>query len=191
MEQANQPIPEKNNNAVKVIALIIGVIVLVALVVMWKNSQTKPRQETPLNQAAVPVAVNATNQPAQPVQPTTPAKPVVPVAKVNLAAIYLNDTADSNGTVSVHKATFTPQTVEIFTSAYIEKAEVGLKITAVLSYLPTGDQVGPVTNEANQAGDIISNFSFTKPTAGWPTGDYKINISLSDGQTKDVVFSVK
>lgn len=126
-----------------------------------------------------------------PAQTTTPTQPAATASKTNLAYIYVNDEADKNGTASANKTVFSLPTPKIFTSAYIEKAAVGLQIIAVLIYLPTGDQVGPITNNTTQAGNIISNFSFTAPTAGWPVGDYKISISLSDGQAKDVTFSVK
>lgn len=67
----------------------------------------------------------------------------------------------------------------------------GGAVSAALLHIDTGSTVGPVSNSIEDNGDRISNFSFTKPTKGWPEGSYKITITLSSGQAKYVTFEVK
>jgi hypothetical protein len=133
------------------------------------------------------------NQSGATTQPVTPEPSVVtpaPATAATLAKVLISDVADANGSVETGKATFAAATPELAVSAYILKAAAGLKVTAVMTYLPTGDKVGPVTNDTETAGDIISNFSFSKPTAGWPSGEYSVNVSLSDGQTMTINFNI-
>ncbi len=109
----------------------------------------------------------------------------------NIIDVRISDVVNSQGAVEVNKTSFTKDTAEIFTSSYVQGAEAGLVATAELVYLSTGDIVGPVSNPPADAGDLISNFSFTKPTNGWPAGNYNINVSLSNGQKKIAPFIVQ
>lgn len=108
----------------------------------------------------------------------------------SMIKVLISDVADANGSVETGKTTFAPETPKLAVSAYILKAEKGLKVTAVMTYLPTGDKVVPVSSDTQIAGDIISNFSFSKPTTGWPSGEYKVVVSLSDGQNMTINFNI-
>jgi hypothetical protein len=105
--------------------------------------------------------------------------------------IKLNDVIDSRGVVVKHKDIYSPTVPEINVSAYIENAVKGGKVSADLVYSRTGDIVGPVSNGIVEDGDRISNFSFSKPTKGWPEGNYRVIITLSSGESKSVTFEVK
>lgn len=105
--------------------------------------------------------------------------------------IRLNDTAGSQGYVETHKAEYTPKTPEILVSAYIKNAKKDMTVQAVLVYTKTGEKVGPATNTVEQDGDIISSFTFSKPTKGWAAGDYQIAVKLSNDEIKVVDFTVK
>lgn len=116
--------------------------------------------------------------------------PVVSNSGATLVKVLISDVADSNGSVEIGKSTFAAETPELAVSAYILKAEQGLKVTAIMTYLVTGDKVGPVNNDTQIAGDIISNFLFSKPTTGWPSGDYAVSVTLSDGQAMTINFNI-
>ena len=105
--------------------------------------------------------------------------------------IRLSDKVGSEGYVETHKAEFAADTPEIQVSAYIKAAKKDMTVQAVLLFTKTGDKVGPATNTVEQDGDIISNFTFTKPTKGWPVGDYQVAVKLSTGEIKAVDFKVK
>ncbi|MCX6745244.1 MAG: hypothetical protein NTX82_07025 [Candidatus Parcubacteria bacterium] len=112
------------------------------------------------------------------------------VTGVTLSKLLISDVFDDQGTVSADKTTYSGTTPEIGVSVYILGAKIGLKVTAELIYLPSGDKVGPVNNDTQMEGDIISNFSFTKPTKGWPSGNYAVTATLEDGQTLTTNFNV-
>lgn len=109
----------------------------------------------------------------------------------NIIDIKLNDKIGKDGYVDTHKSEFTAQTAEIQASAYIKNAKKGDTVQAILVYIKTGDQVGPASNTIENDGDVISNFSFTKPTKGWPTGDYQVAVKVASEQIKAVDFTVK
>jgi hypothetical protein len=122
---------------------------------------------------------------------TTTSETQTTAKKGTIFDIRLNDHADSRGVVDSTKNSFTPDTAEIFASAYIQGADKGNTVTATMVYLDANEKIGPVTNQISEDGDRISNFSFSKPTKGWPTGNYKVTITLLNGQTKDTTFSVR
>ncbi len=109
----------------------------------------------------------------------------------NIFDVRLNESIGESGVVETTKGEYKPETPEILVSAYVESAKKDMTVSALLTYKPTGDKVGPAENKVEQDGDIVSNFSFTKPTQGWPTGDYVVTVQLSTGQTKDVAFKVE
>lgn len=112
-------------------------------------------------------------------------------SEATIEKVLINDEKSSEGVVDTNKNNFSSDTPEIFVASYINGVEVGSKVSAELIYLDTGDKVGPATNDIEEGGDIISSFSFTKPTKGWPEGDYTIRVYLSTGESKTVNFSVK
>lgn len=104
--------------------------------------------------------------------------------------VRLNDQEDSRGVVEKHKDNYATDTPEIFASVYIKDAEKGNSATAEMIYIKSNEKVGPVTNEIQEDGDGISNFSFSKPTKGWPLGEYKVTVTLLNGERKEVTFNV-
>lgn len=105
--------------------------------------------------------------------------------------VMANDKVNSRGVVDENKESFNPTTEEISVSVYIEGAKKGTKASAEMEYLESGATVGPATNVLSNDGDLISNFSFTKPTKGWPKGNYKLKAFLSNGDSKEIEFAVK
>jgi hypothetical protein len=128
-------------------------------------------------------AVVNTNQ--VPVSPTP-----APTLAGTITDVRISDVVNSQGVAEVNKTNFTKDTAEIFVSVNIQGAAAGLVATAELVYLPTGDKVGPVSNTISSSGDVSTKFSFTKPTNGWPSGNYNVNVSLSNGQKKTAPFIV-
>lgn len=108
-----------------------------------------------------------------------------------VAKVLFNDQKNDRGVVDANKDSFSTTTPIIYVSAYIYGAEKGSQTSADLTYIETGDKIGPVSNDSGDGGDIVSNFSFSKPTKDWPLGNYKIRVVLSTGDSKEVEFSVK
>lgn len=105
--------------------------------------------------------------------------------------VLTNTSTNSQGIVETNKTTYDPTTEEIFVSAYVESAQKGSKASAEFEYTETGVTVGPATNTFSRDGDVITNFSFTKPTKGWPKGNYKLRVFLSNGNTSETTFQVE
>lgn len=105
--------------------------------------------------------------------------------------VLFNDKKGERGVVDTNKETFSQTTPEIFVSAYVSNAQKGSQASGELTYIKTGDKIGPATNNFEEGGDPITGFSFSKPTNGWPQGEYKIRIFLSTGDSKEVNFSVE
>lgn len=109
--------------------------------------------------------------------------------KIN--SILLSNKADANGVVDKHLDKFTPTTAEIYGTAKMTGATKGQKVTADLLYGPENFKALTITKDIPGSGDVTFTFAFSKPTKGWPVGNYKVVISTSDGAKKEVPFQVK
>ncbi len=92
---------------------------------------------------------------------------------------------------------FTPGTAVIHASVLTERQK-GATVTIELVYMPTGDKLGPVTAlpsgwyyQLGKGAFTKADFYFTKPTAGWLRGEYKLVATMSSGDRKEVGFSVR
>jgi hypothetical protein len=112
-------------------------------------------------------------------------------AASKITSILLNDKADADGMVEKHQNQFSPTTAKIYGTAKITGAEKGQKITVDLLYGPENIKPLTITKDAPGSGNITFTFDFSKPTKGWPAGDYKVAVSTSDGASKQVPFQVK
>jgi hypothetical protein len=108
-----------------------------------------------------------------------------------IVEVLLSDQADAKGLVAKHQDKFTPTTAEIKGAALIAGAEKGKQVTAELFYVTQNLKVLSITKDLPDAKEATFTFAFSKPTKGWPKGDYKVVISTSDGATKEVPFQVK
>jgi len=116
--------------------------------------------------------------------------PTAPISAGTITDLKISDVVNTQGFVEVNKTNFTKDTAEIFATVSLQGAATDLTATAELVYLPTNNKVGPVSNTISST-ETTSKFSFTKPTNGWPAGNYNINVSLSNGQTRTAPFIVQ
>jgi hypothetical protein len=93
--------------------------------------------------------------------------------------------------ISLNQTEFTPDSPEIKGVAKIAGVDKGLKVTADLIYGPENLKALTITKESPGSGDLSFDFAFSKPTKGWPQGDYKVVISTSDGAKKEAPLKVK
>ena len=112
-------------------------------------------------------------------------------AASTIPEVLLSDQADAKGLVAKHQDKFTPTTAEIYGTALIAGAGKGKQVTAELFYMTQNLKVLSITKDLPGGGEATFTFAFSKPTNGWPQGDYKVVISTSDGATKEVPFQVK
>lgn len=90
---------------------------------------------------------------------------------------------------------FSPDTPEIFLGMGFKGVAQGSKITATwiavkVDGAPPGTTIAS-TDVGVETGEDTANFSMTKPTKGWPIGDYRVDISVDGKVVKTGRFEVE
>jgi len=81
---------------------------------------------------------------------------------------------------------FSPDAPEIFVSASLNNAPDGTKLTFTWRYLEgKGQDIDSVTL-VTENGQNIAKSSLSKPTQGWPTGDYEVVLKLGTDNSKPI-----
>ena len=100
--------------------------------------------------------------------------------------------SDDNGGAA--KSTFTPQTAKVFLHAKLVDVPSGARVKSDWIAVKTKGappnykidsielKVGPLVNSID--------FNFSKPTKGWPEGDYRIDLFINDKPSGNVKFQV-
>jgi hypothetical protein len=112
-------------------------------------------------------------------------------AASKITDILLSDKTDAAGAVTKHHDKFATTTASIKGTACITGPEKGQKVTVDLIYGPDNLKALTVTKDISGSGDATLNFAFSKPTKGWPQGNYQVIVTNSDGTTKSVPFQIK
>lgn len=107
-----------------------------------------------------------------------------------IGKIEIGTQRNPNGSIQDPAVRFPQGTGDIKVSAYISGAKKGQWISAVWYF---GEEAisSPVISEIGEDGDFISQFYISPPTNGWPTGNYKVVISVDKGKvTKEASYSI-
>ncbi len=158
-------------------ALLVAVVGSVALV------GCKKKEEPKVEPAPAPAAV----EPAA-------APPVVAAPTASVASVDLGTAVGADGKLSATVTGFKPSDkfiVSIGTNTNDPAATVAGKLDAKLSYVD-GASVTEVKNESrdfNFTGTGNTNVEFTK-ASGWPTGKYKVEVSLNGNLVQTKEFEV-
>jgi hypothetical protein len=112
-------------------------------------------------------------------------------AASQIAEIMLSDHADAKGVVAQHQSNFTSSAADIYGTALIAGATKGQAVTTELFYVTKKLKIISSTDDLTEDGEVTFIFAFPKPDKGWPLGDYKLVITLTDRATKSVTFQVK
>ena len=100
--------------------------------------------------------------------------------------------SDSKGGAA--KSTFAPQTAKIFLNAKLVDVPSGATVKS--NWIAEKTQVAPPNYKIDsvelKVGPLINivDFNFSKPTNGWPEGDYRIDLFINDKATGNVKFKV-
>ncbi len=116
------------------------------------------------------------------------------VATVALAAPKLGEIAFSTSEDGDAVEVFKPDTAKIYLNAELQDADAGTKISTVWIAEKTDaapanytiDSVDFVTKE----GMNEVNASLSKPNAGWPIGDYRVELSINGKPAGSAHFKV-
>ncbi len=108
-----------------------------------------------------------------------------------LDALVLSDAKGGS-----HKNTFAPTTAKVFLAARLLEAPAGTKVKSVwvaekTAAAPPNYVIDSVEVTVTGAKDPKVDFSFSKPSAGWPVGDYRVDLLVNGKKTNEVKFKVK
>ena len=115
------------------------------------------------------------------------------VVKAGVVSVKVRMTAGPQDPPSTTFATNTPTLYAIFKT---EGAKAGDKIRGVLIAEDVGDVAPANTKVLETILDVegeteAGDFSFSKPTNGWPVGKYRVEIYLNDELATTAKFTIK
>lgn len=100
----------------------------------------------------------------------------------------------SDAKAGAAKKAFTPNTAQIFITARLADVKSGSKLKGV--WIAEKTKAAPPNYQIDSTemtvGSLmnLATFSLSKPTAGWPTGDYRVELSIDGKPAGSVRFSV-
>lgn len=157
-------------------ALLVAAIAAVAVVGCKKKEE------------AAPAPAPAATEPA-------PAPMPAPAATASVASVDLGTAAGPDLKLTATTTTFAPKDkviVSVGTTTSDPAASVAAKLDVKLSYVTATEtmDVKTETRDINFAGPGTTNVDFAKPD-GWPTGKYKVEVSLDGAVVQTKEFEVK
>jgi hypothetical protein len=92
------------------------------------------------------------------------------------------------------KATFAPQTPKLFLRTKLVDVPTGSRVKSEwiaekTQAAPPNYKIDSVEMKVGPMGNA-ANFNFSKPTAGWPVGDYRVDLFIDDKLASQVKFKV-
>lgn len=114
----------------------------------------------------------------------------VSYAETAIERIEVGTQRVEDGSIKDPEVRFQQGIGDIKVAAYVSNAKKGQWIGAVWYF--AGEKItDPVIDEIEEDGDFISQFYLSAPSNGWPTGNYKVVISIDKGKvTKEAVYSI-
>ncbi|KTC91212.1 ABC transporter permease [Fluoribacter dumoffii] len=106
-----------------------------------------------------------------------------------IEAILISDTGNSDGYVTEGKAAFPPTQV-IYLTVHISKAFPGIKVEAFIIN-PERNIITSGKNFVTRGGNIAKAFKFNYANGKWPSGNYKVEVRLSSGDTRVTTFKLE
>ena len=113
------------------------------------------------------------------------------IKKGEIYQILVSDAMNAKGNVEATKKIIPAKSPKVYVSTYILHAKKGLTVTAEMVRVANGAKIGPSVATVTKNGNVIRDFSFTNTETIWPAGDYKINVTTSNGQTSTVPFVIQ
>ena len=135
--------------------------------------------------------------PLPPAAETAPAPAPMPAAMPATASVNSVDLGNAVGAdmrVTAPMSTFSPKDATIYaavsTGTSDPAASVAGKLGAKWTHVDSSQVVHEETKDVTFAGDGVTDFQINKPD-GWPTGKYKVEISLDGNVVQTREFEVK
>ena len=124
--------------------------------------------------------------------PSTPA-PVATTSTATVSGVDLGNAVGADMRVTAPMTSFAPTDtiyVAVSTATSDPAASVPGKLGAKWTHVDSSQTVHEETKDITFAGDGVTDFQISKPD-GWPTGKYKVEISLDGAVVQTREFEVK
>lgn len=112
-------------------------------------------------------------------------------AKLVFSKFILGSEVDSNNVVTSPRSVFKSNDGDIYLNLYADNVQAGTKIEVTFEHVDTHSTIAPVSKRVMEQGDIILSFIFTPPEKGWPTGNYRLLATSSNGEKSSYDFKVE
>ena len=124
--------------------------------------------------------------------PTTPA-PAPMAATASVTAVDLGNAVGADMRVTAPMSSFAPKDTiyaAVSTASSDPAASVPGKLGAKWTHVDSSQTVHEETRDINFTGSGVTDFQISKPD-GWPTGKYKVEVSLDGSVVQTREFDVK
>lgn len=121
---------------------------------------------------------------------SAPAATAPAASATTIDDVLVSDEPNKDGYVLKSKDKVSAQAAKIYATVQLGSAVQGQKVIATLTYHGNNAQIGPVVAKVGTTGDTMEAFSFSTTPMPWPKGEYQVDISLDNGATKSVSFTV-
>lgn len=131
--------------------------------------------------------------PAAEPAPVAPAPMPAPAATASVTGVDLGNTVGADMRVATPMGTFSPKDTiyaAVITATSDPAASVAGKLGAKWTHVDSNQTVHEESKDFTFAGDGVTDFQISKPD-GWPTGKYKVEISLDGNVVQTREFEVR
>lgn len=105
--------------------------------------------------------------------------------------VLVNNTSNNDGYVQETRSVMDKNNSKIYATVRISNAQTSMQVTASLQAPQNGTVLGPVTQDVTVEGNAMKAFSFTNTAMPWPSGEYKLKVNLSTGDSKEMTINVE
>lgn len=126
-------------------------------------------------------------------EPASPPAPMAPVATVSVTSIDLGNAVGADMKVTTPMTTFAPKDTihaAVATNTSDAMASVPGKLTAKWMHVDSNQTINEESKDITFNADDVTDFQIAKPD-GWPTGKYKLEVSLDGMVVQTREFEVK
>jgi|GEM_PF-4294361 len=177
----------KQDRIKKAIIITTMSVVAVLMIALNQGSAADPTSTAPTAPPAAPTPTLPAAPTATPAPTPTPAPTA---AATTIEEVLVSDTPTKDSYVMQSKNVIPKTAAKIYATVQLSSAVQGSKVIATLTYKGNNAQIGPVVGKVHTGGDTMEAFAFTNTAMPWPKGEYQIDVSLENGATKSVTFTI-
>ena len=160
---------------------------LAAVLALSACNKTQDTTTTPAPTPTPPPAMSAPAPAPAPAATTAMSSSMTPSGLVSVSSVDVGNSIDADSKVTTAGSTFNPK--DTIYASVATSGSGSATLEAKWTY-QDGQTVKDDTKTINPTGPAQTEFHIMKPN-GWPTGNYKVAISLNGTQASSKDFSVK